>query len=167
MWVSRISYDCEERFVYSVIWSIWFQQYLTNDQGPLCDIMWSDPDEEEEDWMMSPRGAGWVSGLLFFPFSEWSLLPEERSRRAGWVSHGLVLPPFLGQKFIHYRMRRVDEKMRTSTSWWSKGYCFSVGVFLFWFSCLGWFLKCGRFRFQWLAMIGSITKEVVLFYDAI
>ena len=27
-------------------------------EGPMCDLMWSDPDEVKN-WSMSPRGAGW------------------------------------------------------------------------------------------------------------
>eukprot|EP01060_Flectonema_neradi_P038955 TRINITY_DN8355_c0_g1_i4.p1 TRINITY_DN8355_c0_g1~~TRINITY_DN8355_c0_g1_i4.p1 ORF type:complete len:305 (+),score=17.53 TRINITY_DN8355_c0_g1_i4:206-1120(+) len=31
-------------------------------EGSFSDLMWSDPDEQVDDWTRSPRGAGWVFG---------------------------------------------------------------------------------------------------------
>ena len=29
----------------------------------MCDLLWSDPDENKQGWSVSPRGAGWIFGL--------------------------------------------------------------------------------------------------------
>jgi len=31
-------------------------------EGPMCDILWSDPDETLKEWQVSPRGAGFLFG---------------------------------------------------------------------------------------------------------
>ena len=31
-------------------------------QGAFCDLMWSDPDDIDSPWQISPRGAGWLFG---------------------------------------------------------------------------------------------------------
>jgi serine/threonine-protein phosphatase 6 catalytic subunit len=31
-------------------------------QGSFCDLMWSDPEDINEPWVVSPRGAGWLFG---------------------------------------------------------------------------------------------------------
>ena len=31
-------------------------------EGPMCDLLWSDPDEMVSDWGLSPRGAGFLFG---------------------------------------------------------------------------------------------------------
>lgn len=40
----------------------WFVKYLPNLlQGPMCDLLWSDPDDRGG-WGISPRGAGYTFG---------------------------------------------------------------------------------------------------------
>lgn len=31
-------------------------------EGPMCDLLWSDPDDTKPGWGVSPRGAGWSWG---------------------------------------------------------------------------------------------------------
>eukprot|EP00828_Plagiopyla_frontata_P044734 TRINITY_DN7404_c0_g1_i1.p1 TRINITY_DN7404_c0_g1~~TRINITY_DN7404_c0_g1_i1.p1 ORF type:complete len:206 (-),score=30.50 TRINITY_DN7404_c0_g1_i1:96-713(-) len=31
-------------------------------EGPICDLLWSDPDDSKKGWGISPRGAGWTWG---------------------------------------------------------------------------------------------------------
>jgi serine/threonine-protein phosphatase 2A catalytic subunit len=31
-------------------------------EGPICDLLWSDPDEDKPGWGISPRGAGYIFG---------------------------------------------------------------------------------------------------------
>lgn len=31
-------------------------------EGAMCDLLWSDPEEEQTGWAVSPRGAGWLFG---------------------------------------------------------------------------------------------------------
>lgn len=31
-------------------------------EGPMCDLLWSDPDDSKPGWGVSPRGAGWAWG---------------------------------------------------------------------------------------------------------
>ncbi|EAR82035.1 serine/threonine protein phosphatase 2A (macronuclear) [Tetrahymena thermophila SB210] len=31
-------------------------------EGPMCDLLWSDPDDQRTGWGLSPRGAGWTWG---------------------------------------------------------------------------------------------------------
>ncbi|KRX10109.1 hypothetical protein PPERSA_08512 [Pseudocohnilembus persalinus] len=35
---------------------------LVPHEGPMCDLLWSDPDDNKTGWGLSPRGAGWTWG---------------------------------------------------------------------------------------------------------
>ena len=31
-------------------------------EGPICDLLWSDPTDDEDEWILSNRGAGYLFG---------------------------------------------------------------------------------------------------------
>ncbi len=41
---------------------ILFQFREIPQDGAMCDIVWSDPEEMDEGWLISPRGAGFLFG---------------------------------------------------------------------------------------------------------
>lgn len=80
-------------------------------EGPMCDLLWSDPDEQVETWGISPRGAGFLFG------SE----PVEQFRKLNSVdiicrAHQLVMEG--------YKWHFNDTVL---TVWSAPNYCYRCG----------------------------------------
>ncbi|KAJ9468713.1 Serine/threonine-protein phosphatase PP2A catalytic subunit [Diplonema papillatum] len=80
-------------------------------QGPMCDLMWSDPDDEIQEWGTSPRGAGY----LFGPLVSEKFLSQNGLKMVA-RAHQLVNE---GYKWSH--------DQRVITVWGAPNYCYRCG----------------------------------------
>ncbi|CAM9785747.1 unnamed protein product [Discosporangium mesarthrocarpum] len=81
-------------------------------EGSFCDMMWSDPEDIKEAWMISPRGAGYLFG---------SKVADEFNHQNGLElicrAHQLVME---GYKY-HFPSKSV------ATVWSAPNYCYRCG----------------------------------------
>lgn len=81
-------------------------------EGGFCDLVWSDPDDAEVGWAVSPRGAGWIFGSSvvneFNHLNDLTLIAR---------AHQLVMEGF---KF-HFKQKNVV------TVWSAPNYCYRCG----------------------------------------
>jgi len=81
-------------------------------EGPFCDLMWSDPENDIQTWAVSPRGAGWLfGGKVTKEFNEINNL--ELICRA----HQLVQDGYS----YHYKEKNLV------TIWSAPNYCYRCG----------------------------------------
>nr|GEY93941.1 serine/threonine-protein phosphatase PP-X isozyme 2 [Tanacetum cinerariifolium] len=52
-------------------------------EGPMCDLLWSDPEDTVDSWGLSPRGAGFLFGG--------SVLPQECRHVGEWIGYVKML----------------------------------------------------------------------------
>lgn len=80
-------------------------------QGPICDLLWSDPDENVGTWMPSARGAGWIFGEtivdLFLELNNLDLICRAHQ---------------LAQEGYEYKFNR-----KLVTVWSAPNYCYRCG----------------------------------------
>lgn len=89
-------------------------------EGPMCDLMWSDPDEYVDGWGISPRGAGFqFGGDVVASFNRINNI--ELIARA----HQLVME---GYKTMFYQKSSNDENSASLVTVWSApNYCYRCG----------------------------------------
>jgi serine/threonine-protein phosphatase PPG1 len=100
-------------------------------EGPMADLVWSDPDPEKEDFAISPR---W--DYPFYPSSRSILTIKKRSRGAGYTFGSGVVYKFLDENNMHHILRAHQLCMEgysslfdkhLSTVWSAPNYCYRCG----------------------------------------
>lgn len=122
-------------------------------EGPMCDLMWSDPDEVPT-WSLSPRGAGWLFGASiteeFSKVNNLDLIARAHQLvNEGWKWH-------------------FDETL--CTVWSAPNYCYrylrdTFSTFLVFLICN---CRCGNVAsVMKVPESGQVTKESFKVFDAV